>query len=255
MDKTKKIPNLSGWLSAAICFLLAPLSGYAYVRLVPLTLGLVIAAYCALALLARRWPEAVRLIRALLTTVLILGLLIFLITGAMIIAAGTQTSAKNCEYIVVLGAQVRNSGPSATLQERVDAAYDYLSQNPDTIAVVSGGKGSDEPISEARCMCNGLIALGIGPERIWLEENATSTWENVKFSLDIIEEKTGHRPESIGVVSSEFHLYRTTRQCADRGLEIRGISAKTENPERWLHYFIREICGVWHYLILGGRYT
>lgn len=255
MDKIKKIPYLPGWLAVAVCLLLALLPSYAYVRLVPLAIGAVIVAYCALALLARRWPEAARISRAALTTLLILGLLIFLLTGAMIFAAGTQTPAENCDYIVVLGAQVRNSGPSATLQERIDAAYDYLIQNPDAIAIVSGGKGSDEPITEAQCMFEGLIALGIEPERIWLEENATSTWENLKFSLDIIEEKTGTRPDSIGVVSSEFHLYRTARQCADRGLEIRGIPAKTDDPERWLHYFIREICGVWHYLILGGRYT
>ena len=255
MERLKKIPYFPFWLCAAAFLLLALLPNYTYVRLVPLTIGILIAAWCGLGLLARCQPEAARIFRSLLVTALFLGLLIFSITGTMIIKAGTQTPPENCEYIVVLGAQVRNSGPSATLQERIDAAYDYLVQNPDTIAIVTGGKGGDEPISEAECMFNSLTRRGIDPNRIWLEEKDTSTWENLKFSLDIIEEKTGHRPTSIGVVSSEFHLYRTARQCADRGLTIQGIPAKTGNPERFLHYFLREICGVWHYLILGGRYT
>ncbi len=255
MEIIKKIPDLPFWLCAVAFLLLALLPNYTYVRLVLLTIGILIAAWCGLALLGRFHPEAARIIQAVLTTLVSLGLLVFSITGAMIIKAGNQTPEPGCDYIVVLGAQVRNSGPSATLQERIDAAYDYLVQNPDTIAIVTGGKGGDEPISEAECMFNGLTQRGIAPNRIWLEEKATSTWENLKFSLDMIEMNTGTRPDSIGVVSSEFHLYRTARQCADRGLTIQGIPAKTDNPERFLHYFLREICGVWHYLILGGRYT
>ena len=100
-----------------------------------------------------------------------------------------------------------------------------------------------------------LTAMGIDPERIWIEDRATSTWENLKFSLDIIEEKTGSRPDSIGVVSSEYHLLRVGIQARDRGLAVLGIPARTENPLRWLHYFVREVAGVWHYFILGGQYT
>ena len=44
------------------------------------------------------------------------------------------------------------NGPSRALQLRLDTAYDYLVENPDTIVIVSGGKGSNEPVSEAQGM-------------------------------------------------------------------------------------------------------
>lgn len=255
MKTISKIPYLPGWLTAVGFGLLALVPTYAYVRLIPLVIGALVASYCAIACLGRTRPGMARVLRAVLSTVVILGSSIVILTGGAILAAGCRAPEPGQAYIVVLGAQVRDSGPSRTLQERIDAAYDYLIENPDTIAIVSGGKGDDEPISEAQCMFDGLKAKGISDDRVWMEDRATSTWENLKFSLDIIEEKTGTRPDRIGVVSSEFHLFRTSRQVYDRGLQVDAIPAKTTDPVRWLHYFIREIAGVWHYLILGGSYS
>ena len=72
---------------------------------------------------------------------------------------------------------------------------------------------------------------------------------------DIIQSITGSRPASVGVVSSEYHLFRTGLQAKAYGLEIVGIPAKTGSFDRWLHYFVREIAGVWHYILLGGHHT
>lgn len=250
--KKLKIPCLPGWVAAVGCLLLTLVPSYAYVRLIPAAVGCVIGAFCALRCLERHRPAAARVLRVLLTTVLILGCCIGIITGGGILLAASQQPVPDQDYIVVLGAKVDDGGPSKTLQERIWAAYGYLSENPDTIAIVSGGQGADEPVTEAGCMRDALVALGIDGDRIWVEDRATSTWENLRFSLDIIQERTGQRPQRIGVLSSEFHLFRTARQAYDRGLQVDGIPARTTEAERWLHYFIREIAGVWHYLILGG---
>ncbi len=250
-----KIPYWPGWLAVLACALLALVPSYAYVRLIPIVAGAVTACYLGLALLGRVKPKLAKLCRAVLTGLVIIGVTIVAVTGGAILWAGADGADPQCEYIVVLGAKVKSGGPTASLQERIDRAYEYLVAHPQTVAVVSGGQGADEPISEARCMYEALVAMGIEPERVWMEDKATSTWENLKFSLDIIEERTGTRPDSLGVVSSEYHLLRTTMQAADRGLELEGIPARTGSFDRWLHYFIREIAGVWHYLILGGQYT
>lgn len=226
---------------------------YFYVRLLPALAGLVIGCYCLIFTLGKKHPKAGRILRTALTGIVIAGLLIFVVTGSMILRVGSDVPDQNLPYIVVLGAQVRDSGPSASLQERIDAAYGYLTAHPDTVAIVSGGQGSDEPITEAQCMHDCLIAMGIAPERIIKEEQATSTWGNLTYSLDIIEAETGSRPETLGVVSSEYHLFRTGLQAKEFGLEIIGIPAKTGSFDRWLHYFVREIAGVWHYLLLGGQ--
>ena len=103
-------------------------------------------------------------------------------------------------------------------------------------------------------MYDALVELGIDPERIWLEEQATSTWENITFSLDLIEEKTGTRPEKIGVLSSEYHLFRASLLAKKCGVEFVGIPAQTSRFSQKVNHFMREIAGVWHFLILGGQY-
>ena len=124
----------------------------------------------------------------------------------------------------------------------------------DVTAVLSGGQGTDEPITEAECMYRELVNLGIDPQRLWMEEDATSTWENLNFSLDLIEEKTGERPQKLGVLSSEYHLYRASRFAKACGVEFVGIPAKTSRLSQKINHFMREVAGVWHYILLGGNY-
>ena len=103
-------------------------------------------------------------------------------------------------------------------------------------------------------MFNELTARGIPARRLWLEDRSTSTWENLNFSLDLIEEKTGTRPETIGLVSSEYHLYRAGLFARDCGVTAVGIPAKTSWLTIRINYFMREVGGIWHYLVLGGQY-
>lgn len=195
-----------------------------------------------------------KLLRTVLTCILCIGILIFAVTEVIILSASTGDPDESCDYIIVLGAKVDGTAPAMSLQSRIDAAYDYLSAHPDTIAILSGGQGEDEGISEAQCMFNYLTAMGISEDQLWLEDKSTSTWENLKFSLAIIEEKTGSRPEKIGVLSSEYHLYRAGLFAEDCGFEAVGIPAHTGQFSIRVNYFLREVAGVWHYLILGGQY-
>lgn len=254
MKAKQKHPCRFWWITAGILMglgLLMPT--YFYVRLLPVVAGLIITCYCLIFSLKKKRPKAARILLTLLTVAVILGTLVFTVTGVCILQEGSAVPDEDLPFIVVLGAQVYDSGPSASLQERIDAAHAYLVEHPDTVAIVSGGQGDDEPFTEAQCMYDCLIEMGIAPDRVIKEEQATSTWGNLNFSLDIIEEITGFRPDSIGVVSSEYHLFRVGLQAREFDLEIVGIPAKTGSFDRWLHYFVREIAGVWHYLLLGGQ--
>lgn len=251
-EKTKR-PCLLWLIIAGVLMALGLLMPtFFYVRVLPVLIALVIGCYCGLSCFKKKHPGAARVLGSVLTTGVILAVLVFVITGGLIVQAGNRTPQEDLPYIVVLGAQVRDHGPSESLQERIDTAYEYLKAHPDTIAIVSGGQGDDEPQTEAQCMYDCLIEMGIAPERIIKEEQATSTWGNLTFSLDIIEAETGSRPTSLGVVSSEYHLFRTGLQAKEYSLETIGIPAKTGSFDRWLHYFVREIAGVWHYILLGG---
>lgn len=255
MKKKLPLPCLIGWIVALLLGLLVLIPMYFYLRLMAGLLGLIVAGYCLIHMLKKKLPRASRAAWWCLTVLVALAVGIFTVTGSLILYGGQGDPEANCPYIVVLGAQVRSYGPSESLQERIDAAYGYLTGHPDTVAIVSGGQGDDEHISEALCMYQALTDMGIEPDRLIMEDRATSTWENLSYSLDIIEARTGSRPDSIGVVSSEYHLYRTGLQAKEHGLTVQGIPAKTGSFDRFLHYFIREIAGVWHYLILGGQYV
>ena len=255
-----KIPKIPlPWLLCALLAVFAYLlkfclPGYGFSALVCLGLIGIIAFYTISKKLMSRFPKAMVWLRRVFTICLCLGLLLAGITEAIIIGASFGNLDAHCDYIVVLGAKVRSSGPSVSLWDRIYAARDYMQANPEVIAVVSGGQGPDEPMSEAQAMYEKLVALGIDPERIWIEDQATSTWANLNYSLDLIEEKTGTRPNTLGVVSSEYHMYRAGLQAKDCGVEFVGIPAKTSRLSQAINHFMREIAGVWHYMILGGQY-
>ena len=225
--------------------------GCSFTALVCLALMGVLLFYNICAMLEKAYPHPTKVVKRVFTVLLCIGILILGVTEALILKASFGDPDPGCKYVVVLGAKVRHDGPSVSLQNRIDAAYDYLTAHPDAIAIVSGGKGEDEPMTEAECMYDGLIARGINPERIWLEDKATSTWENLQFSLDLIEEKTGIRPESIGIISSEYHLFRAGLFADACRVESVGIPAKTTLKSQKLNHFLREVAGVWHYILLG----
>ena len=230
------------------------IQGHSFLGLISFCLAGLITVYYLIAMLKAHHVTAAKILRTVVTTFVILGLLLVGSTLAVVVRASLGDDHVQCQYLVVLGAKVNGTEPSISLRDRINAAESYLKRHPDTIAVLSGGQGQDEGISEAQCMFEQLTAAGIDPNRLWLEERATSTWENLQFTLDLIEEKTGVRPTQLGVISSEYHLFRAGLFAAECGVEAIGIPAPTAWASLRLNYFLREVAGVWHYLILGGQY-
>lgn len=186
-----------------------------------------------------------------LWVLLILGILAASITLGFIIKAAHPAQIPACDHIIVLGAGVRGTVPSLSLQERINAAYDYLTANPKAIAVLSGGQGPGEDITEAACMYRELTQMGIDSKRLFLEEASTSTIENLMFSLNVIEEHTGSRPRTIGIVSSEYHIFRAKLFAKSLGLDPIGIPGKVSWFPLSLNYYPREVIAVWKYFVLG----
>lgn len=248
------------WLPAGlfallgIFFRVAMPGGYHFSALIFFGICGVLAAYNLLFIWKKHKPKAAKICTAIFSSLLALGMIVAAVTEGIIIHASYGNPDEPCDYVVVLGAAVHGDIPSLSLSERINAAYSYLTAHPEVQCVVSGGQGPGENLSEAQCMYDRLTARGIPAERIWMEDQATSTWENLNFSLDLIEQKTGHRPEKLGVVSSEYHLYRASLFAKRCGVTFVGIPAKTGYVGVRINYYLREVAGVWHYLILGGQY-
>lgn len=155
---------------------------------------------------------------------------------------------KNLDYIIVLGAHVDGTRMSLALLERTRRALQYLKENPGSRAVLSGGKGTGEAITEAQAMYNFLTAQGIVPDRLLMEERSTNTRENLHFSMEVI----GTKDVSVGVVTNHFHVFRGTaigKKCGFR--EVYPIPAPYRTW-RLFFYIPREILAILKDKLMGN---
>ena len=174
---------------------------------------------------------------------LAVGLLTFAALEAQVLlgSRGDDPDKPVAAVVVVLGAGVNGETPSLALQTRIDAAARYLEAHPEVPAVLSGGQGSGEAITEAEAMRRGLVARGIAEERLLLEERSTSTYENFLFSGELLAEEGLDPAAPLAVVTNDFHLFRAKLIAQRVGLtETIGIPA--ELPWWWLdaNYTVRE---------------
>lgn len=168
-----------------------------------------------------------------------IALLVVVETGCMI-SANLKAPAENATAIV-LGCRVYGERASLSLVERLEAAYDYLKENPEATCVVSGGQGSGEDISEAECMYRWLVARGIDKSRIYKEDKSTSTEENIAFSKDVIKENGLN--ENMVIVTSEYHSYRAGLIAKKNEVKYGTYAGQTAI---WLFptFYVRELYGI-----------
>ncbi len=165
---------------------------------------------------------------------------LFVLTEARIVREFSRTAEKDLDYLIVLGAQVREDGPSVVLQYRLDAAAAYLEENPETLCIVSGGQGANEPFPEAEGMRRYLEEKGIAPERILTEAESGSTEENIRNSMQLLDPEN----DRVGIVTNNFHVFRGCALAEKAGIRhVSGIAA----PSKWLYFpnnMLREFFGV-----------
>lgn len=184
-----------------------------------------------------------------LTVLLSLGLCLFLAMEIPVIIDSFGDDDVDADYIIVLGAGVNGSVPSLSMVNRLTPTIEYLQSHPDCVAILTGGQGEGEDLSEAQAMFDYLTAHGVDPERLIMEDKATSTEENLKFSFDIIGGELDS--STVAVVSSEYHLHRAKTMAKMLGVEVYGIPGRTSYPFLMINYFIREAFGMVHLHVFG----
>ena len=183
--------------------------------------------------------------RTILIVLLIAGTVFAVITGANIIKSSKGSPDPKADYVIVLGAGVNGTEPSASLRERINAARTYAETYPDAILILSGSQGPNEEISEAQCMYDKLVEAGLDPTRLCIEDQADDTEQNIQFSLALIEERCGETPESVCIISSEYHLLRAGMYGEALGITPLLYPARTENRLYYCNMFLREIAAIW----------
>lgn len=178
--------------------------------------------------------------RIVLAVILILIAGFAVLEGLVITGAKTELLAQP-DVMVILGAQVKESGPSVLLRDRLNTALEYLEEHPELPVVVSGGQGDNEPESEADAMADYLVERGISEARIWREDASHNTSQNLQYTLELLEEK-GYDTADIHlvVVSNGFHLTRVRLLAGRYGLEVSTLAAPSSHAFSRVRSYIRE---------------
>lgn len=180
----------------------------------------------------------------------LLGLLYCLVMSIVMLHAAHKKPQQTPQAVIVLGCKVRGTAPSRMLGRRIRAAYEKLESDPALIAVVSGGKGDNEEISEAQCMYNELTRMGISSDRIILEDQSTSTSENLRFSKKLLDENgiTG----TLYIATDGYHELRAQILAKKEGLSDCFPAAAYTSWYLLPTYWVREWFGLAHAFVFGN---
>lgn len=182
------------------------------------------------------------------TIALCAALALFLAAEIPVVDGAVSDENTDADFLVVMGAGINGTQPSLSMLDRLTAALDWLEAHPDAPVIVSGSQGPNEALSEAAVMANWLEAQGIEPERILLEDRATSTRENILNSYALAAKHGGGR---LAFVSSEYHLCRMRMLIRALGFEPVCVAGKTSRVSLRVNYLIREAFAVWQIWLFG----
>ena len=158
--------------------------------------------------------------------ILFLFVILALTIEIPIITAGFQTKPVASDTIIILGAKLIGPTPSTILRLRLDEGIKLYKLGYAATIIVSGGQGKDEEISEAAGMQQYLVQHGIDPTHILLEDQSASTYQNLKYSKDIMQ---ANGLNTAIIVSNSSHIRRALVLAQHVGIEASGSPAPMSN--------------------------
>lgn len=223
---------------------------------------------------SRNMDRIPRWVPVSVVTTCVAGVVALAVLCVLVFLGAASSDKKNLDYVIVLGARVKEHTVSNSLKKRLDKAIEYAEENPDTILVLSGGRGPGEDVSEAEVMRQYLEYNGVRPEQLLIEDRSVSTVENIAYSKVVIEEHRNRdkkelvpltrrttsvpyaiapdKPLEIGVLTSNFHIYRARLTAEKWGLEnVYGISADSD-PVLFIHLCVRECASIVKDRLMGN---
>ena len=193
----------------------------------------------------------VRVVQFLKSSILaIVSYLECVLLGTIILSLKASRHNPNYDkdYVIILGCKIQKDGKlTKLLKGRVDRAIEFATKQKeetgkDIVFIPSGGKGSDEIISEALAMKNYLIENGIKEKNIILEDKSTNTLENFKFSHKLMKKKDA----KIAFSTTNYHVFRSGLLATSLNIKLEGMGAKTKSYF-WINAFIREYIATLYY--------
>ena len=151
------------------------------------------------------------------------------------------------DFIIVLGCGIRKDGtPTPLLRGRIDRAIEFYEKQKSTtgqmpVIITSGGKGSDENVSESASMKGYLLEKGFPAEQIIEENRSNNTYQNMLFSKKKIQEA---RPGAkVAFSTTNYHVFRSGLYARRVGMEAVGMGQRTK-WWFWPNATVRECVGL-----------
>ena len=192
-----------------------------------------------------KFPKWIRISCKVIFCAIVASFLI--VEGIILSNMRGKASVNETEYLVILGCQVKGSLASLPLLRRGYNAVNYLKRHENVIAVITGGQGPGENITEAEAMRRLLAENGIGEERILIEDKSKSTVENLKFA----NEQYDLLDKNIVIVTSDYHMFRSLSIAKKLGYQNAAGLAATSQLSVLPVYLFREYAAVMYYVLSG----
>ncbi len=131
--------------------------------------------------------------------------------------------------IVVHGSGLIGDQVPPLLASRLDRALQVyraeVAAGRQPLLVTSGGKGSDEAVSEAAAMARYLVERGLPAEALLLEDRSTTTRENLRYTRELLDARGVTGP--MVLVTSNFHILRTAILARRLGFDAEVVGSPT----------------------------
>lgn len=253
------LDDLLGWAVAIAvlgCGLVLPIAlvvnGLLMVRregrslgnLLSLLAGLAIIGLVVVFLLAlddpRTWVHAV-----VGSLVIVSAYLAFLFVSLLLYSVlyGKTGRRTGFDAVVVLGSGLLGDRVPPLLASRLDRAAQLyrreVAAGGAPVIVVSGGQGADEKVSEALAMQRYLVEAGVPADAVLLEDQATTTEENLRYSRAVLDAE-GHSGRTVAVTNN-YHVFRTAVTARRLRLKMGVIGSRTAFyflPSAFLREFV-----------------
>jgi uncharacterized SAM-binding protein YcdF (DUF218 family) len=160
--------------------------------------------------------------------VLVAGYVGFFCTSVLLYSLLYAMTMRGLRFgaLIVLGSRIIGDRVPQLLANRLDVgAAIYHRQEPKPVLVVSGGQGPDEETSEAAAMRDYLIGKGLPESSIVIEDQSTTTEENLRFSTELIKER--HVKGPIAAVTNNYHAFRAAVVARRLGVPADAVGAPT----------------------------
>lgn len=145
-----------------------------------------------------------------------------------------ESSGKNPDCILVLGAAVRPDGtPSKALQARLDTGIRLYKAGAAKKLLLSGDNGQTN-YNEVESMKDYVLAAGVPSEDIFLDHAGFSTYESMYRARDVFKVK---KPI---IVTQKYHEYRALFTARMLGLHPIGVPCSTSTISKSSDQNVRE---------------